>query len=166
MSSAVAGREQTVFERILERQKSGLILVSGRLGVAAIVDIMPVIEGQVVVFPCEGGKRHLHEYGVQMAGRVMSVATAIGQRMMERFTPKPEVIIYHGEGRTVENHGHMIVAPSYERGDFAAAYDPNRDRTPKNELYVAGIEDVLTFSADETAQLEDELLATGSQLPA
>lgn len=146
----------TLFEKMLKGQVAAhFILNSELLGVAAILDVSPskYARGiQAVVFPYQAIKRSHWDMKTRMS--VAAAIQAIDNRIEDAY--EPELIVEHAEGYGVPDHGHVVLLPSFARGESAALHDPERTKHRISSEMLTEAQAALQFSEEETLHFEIE----------
>lgn len=156
--------ELSLFQKMLRGQMAAhFILNSRRLGVAAVLDIFPAehTQGvQAVVFPHRPGSSSRWEMATRM--RVAAAVQAVSNRI--ETVQQPDLVVKHEEGYGVLGHGHVVVFPSFARGESAALHDPARTTQPRPDELLGEAAAKLRFSTDEEVAFESEVWRGAGQI--
>ena len=156
--------ELSLFQKMLRGQMAAhFILNSRRLGVAAVLDIFPAEHAQgvqAVVFPYRPGSSSRWEMATRM--RVAAAVQAVSDRIETVY--QPDLVVKHEEGYGVLNHGHVVIFPSFGRGESAALHDPLRTAQPVADERLADTAAKLRFSSDEEVAFESDVWHGAGQI--
>lgn len=154
----VVGRteELSLFEKMLRGQMAArFILNSERLQVAATLDIFPAKHTggvQAVVFPHQKGSSGRWDMATRM--KVAATVQAVSNRIEAVY--EPDLVVKHEEGYGVLGHGHVVVFPSFARGESAALHSPDRTANPAPDQQLDAVAAKLNFDIDEIVRFESE----------
>lgn len=148
----------SLFQKMLRGQIAArFILNSSRLEVAAIVDIHPAEHAQgaqAVVFPYAAGSSQEWDMATRM--KVAAATQAVSRQIMRAY--RPDLVVKHEEGYGVRNpeHGHVVLLPSFDRGQSIALHDPERLQQPVPAELLDAAQQKLHFGVEQTVAFEQE----------
>jgi diadenosine tetraphosphate (Ap4A) HIT family hydrolase len=145
--------DMTVFERIWNKPDEHLFL-SERHGVMAAVDAFPRMPLQSVVAPQFGTKgqaSHFNLLPTVTKRKLLEVADAVGQKILQHCTPEQRVIT-HIEGYGIDDHAHIVLFAA-ERKQGANLYIGET----LGPIAVQHTLETIRFSPTEAEQLEARL---------
>ena len=127
-------------------------------GVLVFPDAFPATYGHTLVIPREPVD-HWHDLHPERVAQLTTLGALVAKHTMERLdAPKPERI-----GQIVSGYGvphvHLHSLPSYNRGDLAKLFAPERTQ-PENKISEAMLERTLAdlaFSPELTEQVDSLL---------
>ncbi len=156
--------ELSLFEKMLRGQVAArFILNSQRLQVAATLDIFPAEHAQgvqAVVFPYGPGPSSRWEMSTRM--RVAATVQAVSNRIEQVY--RPDLVVKHEEGYGVLNHGHVVIFPSFARGESVSLHDPERTVQPAATELLDAVAAKLRFKTEEAVAFENDTWRGASQI--
>lgn len=150
----------TVFEKMFTGEKPvDYLYKNDKHGVLIFPDGSPAAYGHFLVVPREPVD-HWHDLSPTRAAQLSTITNLACSHAMERLNdPRPNRIGQIVSGYGVA-HAHMHGLPSYERGDFANLFDPDRASNPERRIGREQLERTLADLAfpRELAEQADRLL--------